>query len=240
VARFALTVFEPRGWRRFVDAPAAHFELLPQERWEALAGPDKEAYDEARLSYHSEMIIVATSTIREVARQGRLLTLLNRREVSALSAQARTAGVRVGQEEAEHDEVHRDQRRQRPAAVDGPDPSGADARRHRPAHRRDRGSLHHHPDVKARADSGYQGLARDFPGQVTAPPKKPSKDATAEDAASYEQARHQQSSQRICVEHAIAEPKQWRPMQRWTGRRNSFEETSQAVAGLVSDRTAKR
>jgi hypothetical protein len=30
--------------------------------------------------------------------------------------------------------------------------------------------LHHHPHVKARVDSGYQGLARDFPGQVTAPP----------------------------------------------------------------------
>ena len=100
--------------------------------------------------------------------------------------------------------------------------------------------LHHHPDVKARVDSGYQGLARDFPGQVRAPPKKPGKDATAEEAAAYEQARHQQSSQRICVEHAIAEPKQWRPMQRWIGRRNSFEETFQAVAGLVSDRTAKR
>jgi hypothetical protein len=45
---------------------------------------------------------------------------------------------------------------------------------------------------------------------------------------------------RICVEHAIAEPKQWRPLQRRTGRRDSFEETFQAVAGLVSDRTAKR
>jgi len=71
------------GWRRFVDAPAARFELLPEERWAALAGPVKEAYDEARLNYHSEMIIVATSTIREVARQGRLLTLLNRREIGA-------------------------------------------------------------------------------------------------------------------------------------------------------------
>ena len=71
------------GWRRFVDAPAARFELLPEERWAALAGPDKEAYDEARLNYHSEMIIVATSAIREVARQGRLLTLLNRREIGA-------------------------------------------------------------------------------------------------------------------------------------------------------------
>ena len=78
--------------------------------------------------------------------------------------------------------------------------------------------LRRHPDVKARVDSGYQGLARDFPGHVTAPPKKPRKDATAEEAAAYEQARHQQSSQRICVEHAIAEPKQWRPLQRWIGR----------------------
>ena len=71
------------GWRRFVDTPAASFELLPVKRWAALSGQDKEASDEARLNYHSEMIIVATSTIREVARQGRLLTLLNRREISA-------------------------------------------------------------------------------------------------------------------------------------------------------------
>jgi len=71
------------GWRRFVDAPAAHLDLLPEQRWLALSGPDKEAYNEARLTYHSEMIIVATSALREVARQGRLLTLLNRREISA-------------------------------------------------------------------------------------------------------------------------------------------------------------
>jgi Bacterial TniB protein len=71
------------GWRQFVDAPPASFDLLPDKRWAALSGQDKEAYDEARLNYHSEMIIVATSTVREVARQGRLLTLLNRREISA-------------------------------------------------------------------------------------------------------------------------------------------------------------
>jgi hypothetical protein len=57
--------------------------LLSEKRWVALTGRDKEAYDEARLNYHSEMIIVATSAVREVARQGRLLTLLNRREISA-------------------------------------------------------------------------------------------------------------------------------------------------------------
>ncbi|MDX5962013.1 ATP-binding protein [Rhodococcus opacus] len=71
------------GWRRFVDAPAAHFDLLSEKRWAALSESDRDAYDEARLNYHSEMIIVATSTLRDVARQGRLLTLLNRREISA-------------------------------------------------------------------------------------------------------------------------------------------------------------
>jgi hypothetical protein len=71
------------GWRRFVDAPPASFELLPGKRWAALSAQDRQAYDEARLNYHSEMIIGATSTGREVARQGRLLTLLNRREISA-------------------------------------------------------------------------------------------------------------------------------------------------------------
>ena len=67
-----------------------------------------------------------------------------------------------------------------------------------------------HPDVAAEVDAGYQGLARDFPGQVSAPPKKPGKNAPPEDTASWEQRRHQQSSQRIRIEHAIAEPKQWR------------------------------
>jgi len=71
------------GWRRFVDAPAASIELLPEKRWKTLPAQVRQAYDEARLTYHSEMIIVATSAVRAVARQGRLLTLLNRREISA-------------------------------------------------------------------------------------------------------------------------------------------------------------
>jgi DDE superfamily endonuclease/Helix-turn-helix of DDE superfamily endonuclease len=100
--------------------------------------------------------------------------------------------------------------------------------------------LRRHPDVTAEVDSGYQGLARDFPSQVSAPPKKPGKDATPEQTASWEQQRHQQSSARISVEHAIAEPKQWRPLQRWTGRRHYFQETALAIAGLVSDRAATR
>ncbi len=100
--------------------------------------------------------------------------------------------------------------------------------------------LRRHPDVNAEVDTGYQGLARDFPGQISAPPKKPGKNAAPEDTARWEQQRHQQSSARICIEHAIAEPKQWRPLQRWTGRRDHFQQTALAIAGLVSDRATAR
>jgi len=72
-----------QGWRRFVDAEPARFELLPEPQWAVLSPADRLAYDEARFDYHSEMVVVATSTIRQVAQQGRLLTLLNRRESSA-------------------------------------------------------------------------------------------------------------------------------------------------------------
>jgi hypothetical protein len=100
--------------------------------------------------------------------------------------------------------------------------------------------LRAHPDVATEADTGYQGLARDFPAQVSAPPKKPGKNATPADTTHWEQRRHQQSSRRICVEHAIAEPKQWRTLQRYLGRRDHFQQTALAIAGLVSDRAAAR
>jgi DDE superfamily endonuclease/Helix-turn-helix of DDE superfamily endonuclease len=96
------------------------------------------------------------------------------------------------------------------------------------------------PKVKAKVDAGYRGLAKQFPGQVQAPPLKPKKDATPEETAAYEEQRHQQSSERICVEHANAEHKQWRPLQRYLGRREDFDETFLAIAGLVSDRAAER
>ena len=71
------------GWRRFVDSAPASFDLLAGEQWQALPGEQRGRYDEARINYHSELVVVATSTVREVARQGRLLTMLNRREISA-------------------------------------------------------------------------------------------------------------------------------------------------------------
>ena len=96
------------------------------------------------------------------------------------------------------------------------------------------------PQVKSKVDAGYRGLAKQFPDQVEAPPLKPKKGASPEETAAYEEQRHRQSSERICVEHANAEHKQWRPLQRYTGRREYFEETFLAISGLVSDRAAAR
>lgn len=42
--------------------------------------------------------------------------------------------------------------------------------------------------VKVRVDEGYRGLATAFPEQVTAPPRKPPKDAAAELVDAYRQA----------------------------------------------------
>jgi hypothetical protein len=96
------------------------------------------------------------------------------------------------------------------------------------------------PQVKAKVDAGYRGLAKELPDQLQAPPLKPKKDAPPEETAAYEALRHRQSSERICVEHANAEHKQWRTLQRYLGRREHFDETYTAIAALVSDRAADR
>ncbi|WP_044365101.1 transposase family protein [Streptomyces natalensis] len=97
-----------------------------------------------------------------------------------------------------------------------------------------------HPNVRAEVDSGCQGLARDFPGQVSAPPKKLGQDTGPGERNFYDNTRHRHSQQRIMVEHAIAEPKQWRSLQRWTGRRGDLPEAMAAIGALVSDRAARR
>jgi hypothetical protein len=102
------------------------------------------------------------------------------------------------------------------------------------------GLLTQYPDVKATVDAGYRGLAKEFPDQVQAPPLKPKKNAAPEETTAWDTQRHRQSSERICVEHANAEHKQWRVLQRYLGRREDFDETYMAVAGLVSDRAAER
>ncbi|MER6104371.1 transposase family protein [Streptomyces sp. NPDC001832] len=97
-----------------------------------------------------------------------------------------------------------------------------------------------HRDVRAEVDEGYRGLANEFPEQVSAPPKKPKEDAPLGDQYAWREQRRRQSSARICVEHANAEHKQWRPLQRFLGRREHYPATHRAIAGLVSDRAAQR
>lgn len=97
-----------------------------------------------------------------------------------------------------------------------------------------------HPDVTAEVDEGYRGLANEFPAQVSAPPRKPKDDAPLGEQYAWREKRRRQSSARICVEHANAEHKQWRPLQRYTGRREHFAQTYRAIASLVSDRAARR
>ena len=93
-----------------------------------------------------------------------------------------------------------------------------------------------HPKVRVLVDAGYRGLANQFPEQVTAPPKRPTGPASAEHMTVFEKARKTQSSQRISVEHGIAEIKAWRPLQRWIGKREYLPETALAIATLASDR----
>ncbi|MFC0601662.1 transposase family protein [Streptomyces palmae] len=74
-----------------------------------------------------------------------------------------------------------------------------------------------HPNLKAEVDEGYRGLANEFPSQVGAPPKKPKEDAPLGEQYAWREVRRRQSSARDCVEHANAELRQWRPLQRYTG-----------------------
>ncbi|WP_327271980.1 transposase family protein [Streptomyces sp. NBC_01224] len=86
------------------------------------------------------------------------------------------------------------------------------------------------PGVRAKVDSGYQGLAKEFPGQVTAPLKKPKEGTCDGDKYAWREARRRQSSARICAEHTNAELRKWAPIRRFTGRRETFPETQRAIA----------
>ena len=85
-------------------------------------------------------------------------------------------------------------------------------------------------------DDGYRGLTRDYPGQVLCQPKKARKGATEAKIGIWREARHAQSSSRICVEHGIGELKAWRILQRWIESLGHLAESIAAIAGLVSDR----
>ncbi|GGT89889.1 transposase [Streptomyces violascens] len=97
-----------------------------------------------------------------------------------------------------------------------------------------------HPRVKAEADDGHRGLANEFPDPISAPPKKPKglgeDDAPITERYGWREMKRRQSSARIVVEHANAEMRQWRQLQRYTGRRETYAETGHHA---VSPRSAQ-
>ena len=90
--------------------------------------------------------------------------------------------------------------------------------------------------MKVLVDTGYRGLAKTHPDQVIPPPLKLRPGAWPEYQRRWEAERKQQSSHRIPVEHAIAELKWWRQLQRYPARRQLLPESINATAGLVSNR----
>jgi hypothetical protein len=63
------------GWRRFVLDDAVPPDLPAAPPADAT---HRRTYDEARLAHHSRLVVITTSTIRQVITQGRRLTYINR------------------------------------------------------------------------------------------------------------------------------------------------------------------
>lgn len=81
VARLPATTLA--GWRQYVELDAPTFDLLPRAQYESLPEDARLAYDEHRSHYHSRMVVVETSTVRQVTRQARLLLHVNKQETGA-------------------------------------------------------------------------------------------------------------------------------------------------------------
>ncbi len=98
--------------------------------------------------------------------------------------------------------------------------------------------FHHFDLVEVLLDDGYLDSSRDHPGQAVTPPRKPRPGAPPGRVDQWERERHDHSSDRITVEHALADHKRWKRLMRWTHRRDRLPGTYRAIADLVSDRTA--
>lgn len=70
------------GWRQFVDAAPVCPTMLSLRAFKALTEEKRLAYNEPRLDYHSQLVVVATPTVRNVFTTGRRLVLLNRHQIS--------------------------------------------------------------------------------------------------------------------------------------------------------------
>ena len=98
--------------------------------------------------------------------------------------------------------------------------------------------LRHYPDVPAEVDSGYQGLARDFPGQVSAPAQQTRQNALLTKPPSGNGNATSSPQPGSAPGTRSPNPSSGGPLRRWTGRRDYFKETALAIAGLVCGRAA--
>ncbi|WP_201294989.1 transposase family protein [Nocardiopsis sp. FR4] len=80
----------------------------------------------------------------------------------------------------------------------------------------------HFSEVEVLLDDGYFGLRRDHPGQAITPPRKPNRSALPEFHERWKHHRHTHSSDRITVEHALADHKRWKQLTRWTHRHENL------------------
>ncbi|MEV0026639.1 transposase [Streptomyces atroolivaceus] len=72
-------------------------------------------------------------------------------------------------------------------------------------HRHETGHQPTDPTLKTSVNNGYPGLRRDHPAQAFTPPRKPRPGALPGRVEQWERDRHGQSSDRITVEHALAD-----------------------------------
>ncbi|MFE7419966.1 TniB family NTP-binding protein [Rhodococcus sp. NPDC057529] len=82
------------GWSRWVGRDRSAPEL--RDDWLELEPRERAAYDDVRLDYHSDLIVVNTPTIQEVVKTVRRLLILNRRQISARRGLIVTGGAGTG------------------------------------------------------------------------------------------------------------------------------------------------
>lgn len=151
-----------------------------------------------------------------------------------------TDGLHLREEEAEHHQDHHDQRRTGPHPVVRSRLARPHARPDRDAHRGHRGAVPPPPRCEGRSRRGLPGPGQRVPRAGQRPTEEAEGPRPDGERHAWREARRRQSSRRICVEHANAEHKQWRPLQRYVGRHEHYAQTHRAFAGLVSDRAAAR
>ncbi|MDF3313401.1 TniB family NTP-binding protein [Rhodococcus sp. T2V] len=82
------------GWTRWVGRDRTAPEL--RDDWCELTPPERADYDDTRLDYHSDLIVVNTPTIQDITKTVRRLLILNRRQISARRGLIVTGGAGTG------------------------------------------------------------------------------------------------------------------------------------------------